>query len=140
MRARAAVAGVHRARVAVVARHGGMRARAVVAGIDRAGVGVVALRVRGAHQRGGGEGVEAAGAGPGELYGSTSSRPGSLTSIAPTAITSGSAAWAITLPSVTYCCCTPSRQNISSVRSAPETFSIATFATCADPEVLTTPA
>jgi len=63
MRARAAEAGVLRARVAVVARHWGMRACAVVAGIDRAGVAVVALGVRGAHQRGGGEGVEAAGAG-----------------------------------------------------------------------------
>src|SRR3989442_12255158 len=63
MRARAAEAGVLRARVAVVARHWGMRACAVVAGIDRAGVTVVALGVRGAHQRGGGEGVEAAGAG-----------------------------------------------------------------------------
>src|SRR3989454_2804425 len=57
------IARVDRAGVAVVAHHGGMRARAAVAGVDRAGVAVVALRVRGAHQRGGGEGVETAGAG-----------------------------------------------------------------------------
>src|SRR5439155_1086501 len=49
--------------VVVVAHHGGMCAHAAVAGVLGAGVAVVALRVRGAHQRGGGEGVEAAGAG-----------------------------------------------------------------------------
>src|SRR6266404_2219422 len=84
MRARAAVARVHRARVAVVARHGGMRTRAVVAGIDRAGVGVVALRVRGAHQRGRSEGVEVAGEVPKKVQdGGQAGKPPALLMLTP---------------------------------------------------------